>query len=122
MSIPRRIEDGTLTLGTLSKLVTSNEVLSKEWKVKLTWGFKLGKLYGKVIDGPFVQEKFYEGEYTHILLARMHYDFSLALQPLIDKKKREIRLASLNRKKDGDDDIKTMRERAQEIRHRDKEQ
>jgi len=116
MSIPRQIEDGTLTLGTLSKLVTSNEVLSKEWKVKLTWGFKLGKLYGKVVDGPFVQEKFYEGEYTHILLARMHYDFSLALQPLIEAKQRAIRLASLNRKKGGDDDVKTMGERAQEIR------
>jgi len=119
MSIARKIEDGTLTLGTLSKLVTSNKVLSEEWKIKLTWGFKLGKLYGKVTDGPFVvQEKFYEGEYTHILLAKMHYDFSLALQPLIEAKQRAIRLASLKRKK-GDDDTPTMGERADEIRERD---
>lgn len=121
MSIRRQIDDGTLTLSKLSALITSNEVISKEWEIRLKWGFKMGKLFGKVMDGPFiVHEIFYEGDYTHVLLARMHYDFSVALQSLIDTKKRDIRLASLSRNKKGEGDGRTMGERAEDTRNNNK--
>jgi hypothetical protein len=71
------IDNGTMTLSNLSQIICCNIGQATEYGVKLSWCFEDGKICGRVKKGDVtVWKKYYEGEHTHVMLARMNWDFS----------------------------------------------
>jgi hypothetical protein len=89
-----------VTLGSLCRVMDENEADAEGLGVRLAWGFKGSRVYGRIYKGKYLmQEKWYQGRRLPIHLAEMHDDFKRALEMMIHARRKAYQLAIETRMK-----------------------
>jgi hypothetical protein len=97
MLIAQEIDAGTLTIVKLSELIDFNTKVANRLGIKLSWCFENGNIIGRIKDGnKTIWKKDYNSEHTHVIIARMHYDFYLYLTDLSDTRHQMKRRKQIN--------------------------
>jgi len=78
MTLKDKIVFGYLTSYEFSKLIDANVYNAAILNLRIWWQIDNKAITGRISDnGTLIFKKVYKGEHTHVLLSKMHFDWSL---------------------------------------------
>jgi len=90
MTLKDKINYGQLTLKEFDTLIEANINNTKIFGIRMWWEYKNAVIIGRMSqDGILLYQNQFKGEFTHNLLAKMHYNWSLVLEKKINALRRE---------------------------------
>ena len=90
MTLRDKIQYGYITFKEFSTLIDENVKNAAELGLRIWWQISSKGIIGRMSDnGTIIFEKSYTGEHLHIMLAKMHFSWSLILQKRIELKRQE---------------------------------